>query len=72
MKHGVYHNETAHPHQAKMGHSDGMYDAKVSDHFKGEMMNISYGKYGEKGYDKDASRIAPYMMYNDNADQNGY
>lgn len=69
---GVYHNEIAEPHQAMQGHAGDMYNAKVSDDFKDEMMNISYGKFGESGYERDAKRIAPYMMYNDNADQNGY
>jgi hypothetical protein len=40
--------------------------------FKGEMMDISNGMYGKSGADHDKSRVAPYMMYNDTTDQNGY
>lgn len=67
-----YENEVAKPKQPKQGSPDGMYNARVAEAFNGEMMSIAYGKYGKEGCSKDASRIAPYMMYNDNADQNGY
>ena len=70
--HGTYHNEEVRPSQPKQGHEAGMYDAKCDMEFKGEMMGISYGKFGKAGMEKDASRVAPYMMYNGHSDQNGY
>jgi len=36
------------------------------------MMDISFGKFGKEGMMHDKKRVAPYMMYNDTTDQNGY
>jgi len=67
-----YNAENVKPKQAKEGSTSGEYSAMGVADFKGEMMDISNGMYGESGMKKDRSRIAPYMMYNDTTDQNGY
>ena len=60
------------PKEPKGGSSAGEYSARGVSDFKGEMMNIAAGKYGKAGEKHDAAKIAPYMMYNDSTDQNGY
>jgi hypothetical protein len=67
-----YNQENTKPKQAKEGSTSGEYSAMGVRDFKGEMMDISNGMYGKSGADHDKSRVAPYMMYNDTTDQNGY
>lgn len=71
--HMTYHNESVSPRQPHEGHGPSdMYSAPSINAWNEEMMDISCGKFGEKGCHHDAKKIAPYMMYNDSRDQNGY
>jgi hypothetical protein len=67
-----YSHGTVKPMQAKEGSTSGEYHAMGVTDFKSEMMEISAGKFGHEGQKQDHARIAPYMMYNDTTDQNGY
>lgn len=67
-----YSHGTVKPKQAMEGSTAGEYGAKGVMDFKGEMMDVSFGKFGAQGFKQDEARIRPYMMYNDTTDQNGY
>jgi hypothetical protein len=68
-----YMNETSSPKEAPKGSGPSdMYSAPGLEAFIGEMTGIAYGKYGSAGCKSDKAKIAPYMMYNDKTDQNGY